>query len=166
MGLKTINQTFFFPPRISRDQGCVCCKLTPYFLCLSKADPTLKLLDMIFLLACAHYDYIPCSYAMLTPPLCVHSAIKIDNFLKNCYTRIASVQEPVHRIRIQIFLWVWIQTMVGVRIHCSTNVGPYYSDLTEIKKPSLGDPEVTANIYSKLRNLPNTDTQKYSTDLR
>ena len=30
----------------------------------------------------------------------------------------------------------------------------------------LGDPEVTANIYCKLRNLPKTDTQKYSTDLR
>ena len=27
----------------------------------------------------------------------------------------------------------------------------------------LGDPEVTANIYS---NLPNTDTDDYSTDLR
>ena len=24
----------------------------------------------------------------------------------------------------------------------------------------LGDPEVTANIYCKLRNLPNTDTSK------
>ena len=30
----------------------------------------------------------------------------------------------------------------------------------------LGDPEVTANIYCKSRNLPNTDTQNYSTDLR
>ena len=30
----------------------------------------------------------------------------------------------------------------------------------------LGDPEVAANIYCKLRNLPNTDTQNYSTDLR
>ena len=30
----------------------------------------------------------------------------------------------------------------------------------------LGDPEVTANIYCKSRNLPNTDTQIYSTDLR
>ena len=29
----------------------------------------------------------------------------------------------------------------------------------------LGDPEVTANIYCKLRKLPNTDTQNYSTDL-
>ena len=29
----------------------------------------------------------------------------------------------------------------------------------------LGDPEVTANIYFKSRNLPNTDTQKHSTDL-
>ena len=28
------------------------------------------------------------------------------------------------------------------------------------------DPEVTANIYCKSRNLPNTDTQNYSTDLR
>ena len=30
----------------------------------------------------------------------------------------------------------------------------------------LGDPEVTANIYCKSSNLPNTDTQNYSTDLR
>ena len=30
----------------------------------------------------------------------------------------------------------------------------------------LGDPEVTANIYCKSRNLPNTDTQNYGTDLR
>ena len=30
----------------------------------------------------------------------------------------------------------------------------------------LGDPEVTGNIYCKSRNLPNTDMQKYSTDLR
>ena len=30
----------------------------------------------------------------------------------------------------------------------------------------LGDPEVTANIYCKSRNLPKKDTQNYSTDLR
>ena len=30
----------------------------------------------------------------------------------------------------------------------------------------LGDPEVTANIYCKSPNLPNTDAQNYSTDLR
>ena len=30
----------------------------------------------------------------------------------------------------------------------------------------LGEPEVTANIYCKSRNLPITDTQNYSTDLR
>ena len=30
----------------------------------------------------------------------------------------------------------------------------------------LGDPEVTAHINCKARNLPNTDTQNYSTDLR
>ena len=30
----------------------------------------------------------------------------------------------------------------------------------------LGDPEVTANIYCKPRNLPNTYTQNYSTDMR
>ena len=30
----------------------------------------------------------------------------------------------------------------------------------------LGDPEVTADIYCKSRNLPNTVTQNYSTDLR
>ena len=30
----------------------------------------------------------------------------------------------------------------------------------------LGDPEVNTNIYCKLRNLLNTVTQNYSTDLR
>ena len=30
----------------------------------------------------------------------------------------------------------------------------------------LGDIEVTANTYCKSSNLPNTDTQNYSTDLR
>ena len=30
----------------------------------------------------------------------------------------------------------------------------------------LGDPEVTANIYCISHNLPNTDTQNYSTDLQ
>ena len=30
----------------------------------------------------------------------------------------------------------------------------------------LGDPEVTANIYCKSRNLPNADTKNYGTDLR
>ena len=30
----------------------------------------------------------------------------------------------------------------------------------------LGELEVTANIYCKSRNLPITDTQNYSTDLR
>ena len=30
----------------------------------------------------------------------------------------------------------------------------------------LGDPEVTANTYCISRNLPNTDTQNYGTDLR
>ena len=30
----------------------------------------------------------------------------------------------------------------------------------------LGDPEFTANIYCKSRNLPYTDTQNFSTHLR
>ena len=30
----------------------------------------------------------------------------------------------------------------------------------------LGDPVVIANIYCKSRNLPNTEMQNYSTDLR
>ena len=38
--------------------------------------------------------------------------------------------------------------------------------LTKIALNRLGDSEVTANIYCKSRNLPNTDTQNYSTDLR
>ena len=33
-------------------------------------------------------------------------------------------------------------------------------------KHILGDPEVTANIYRKLRNLPKKDKHNYSTDLR
>ena len=38
--------------------------------------------------------------------------------------------------------------------------------LIDINEYLLGDPEVTANIYGKSRNLPNTDTQNYSTDFR
>ena len=38
--------------------------------------------------------------------------------------------------------------------------------LTRAETELLGDPEVTANIYFKSRNLPNTDAQNYSTDLR
>jgi len=30
----------------------------------------------------------------------------------------------------------------------------------------MGEPEVTANIYCKSRNLLNADTQNYSTDMR
>ena len=37
-----------------------------------------------------------------------------------------------------------------------------FLDFTHI----LGDPDVTANIYCTSRNLPDTDTQYYSTDLR
>ena len=33
-------------------------------------------------------------------------------------------------------------------------------------KVVLGDPELTANVYYKSRNLPNTGKQNYSTDLR
>ena len=36
----------------------------------------------------------------------------------------------------------------------------------EMYKAVLGDPEVTANIFCKSRNLSNKDTQNYSTDLR
>ena len=36
----------------------------------------------------------------------------------------------------------------------------------EIGAYILGDPEVTVNIGCKSRNLPNTDTKNYSTDLR
>ena len=38
--------------------------------------------------------------------------------------------------------------------------------LLEGNSEILGNSEVTANIYYKSRNLPNTDTQNYSTDLR
>ena len=36
----------------------------------------------------------------------------------------------------------------------------------KIKKHLPGDPEVTANINCKSRNLTNIDTQNHSTDLR
>ena len=39
----------------------------------------------------------------------------------------------------------------------------YYKNLTGFSD-ILGDPEVTANIYYKSRNLTNQDTQNYSTD--
>ena len=48
-----------------------------------------------------------------------------------------------------------LQTMVNVSI-CYVSLG----------STVLGDQEVTVNIYCKSRNLPNTDTQNYSTDLR
>ena len=38
--------------------------------------------------------------------------------------------------------------------------------IKSISRLLLGEPEVAQNIYCKSRNLPNTDTQKYSTDLR
>ena len=38
--------------------------------------------------------------------------------------------------------------------------------LLTLKINVLGDPEVTANIYCKSHNLPNTEMQNYSTDLR
>ena len=46
----------------------------------------------------------------------------------------------------------------------SLEIGIDIGNLEAIIK--LGDPEVTANICCKSRNLPNTDTQNYSTDLR
>ena len=48
-----------------------------------------------------------------------------------------------------------------------TNPYPFDFKMTSDSKSFiLGDPEVTENIYCKSRNLPNTDTQNYSTDLR
>ena len=47
--------------------------------------------------------------------------------------------------------------------------GLNYSQLNAIDKfwtEILGDPEVTANIYCKKRNLPNTDSQNDCVDLR
>ena len=37
---------------------------------------------------------------------------------------------------------------------------------TDLQYHKLGDTEVTANIYCKSHNLPNTDTQNNSTDMR
>ena len=48
----------------------------------------------------------------------------------------------------------------------STDLGIASRVFSTINHVILGDPEVTTNIYCKLRNLPNTDTQKYSTYLR
>ena len=38
--------------------------------------------------------------------------------------------------------------------------------VNEVSRALLGDPEGTANINCKSHNLPNTDTQNYSTDMR
>ena len=52
----------------------------------------------------------------------------------------------------------------------SNGIKPFYGvkrNLRDfIKAQVLGDPGVTANIYCKSLNLPNTGTQNYSTDLR
>ena len=49
-------------------------------------------------------------------------------------------------------------------------VRKYKSNIYNLTKGTcikiLGDPEVSANIYGKSGNLPNTDTENYSTDLR
>ena len=42
----------------------------------------------------------------------------------------------------------------------------YLSISSHLSTMLLGDPEVTANIYCKSRNLSNTNTQNYGTDLR
>ena len=55
-----------------------------------------------------------------------------------------------------------------LRIIYTKITNPLFTTLIQIingrKYSVLGDPEVTANIYCKSRNPPNTDTQKYSTD--
>ena len=54
-------------------------------------------------------------------------------------------------------------SMANVEAHgVGTEIAPQAAIIHFI----LGDPEVTSNIYCKSRNLPNTDTQNYSTDLR
>ena len=48
---------------------------------------------------------------------------------------------------------------------CAQIVEKFTSD-EDTSKNLLGDPEVTENTYCKSRNIPNTDTQDNSTDLR
>ena len=43
--------------------------------------------------------------------------------------------------------------------------GMFFRSL-ELLAKILGDSEFTANVYGKSLNLPNTDTQNYSADLR
>ena len=56
---------------------------------------------------------------------------------------------------------------VGMHIYyLNPDPGPVSNGAITYRRFVLGDPEVTANIYCKSRNLPNTDTQNYSTELR
>ena len=60
------------------------------------------------------------------------------------------------------------QTILFVIYLVFMHLKPIYVMPTNLCVPNhvLGDPEVTANTYCKSRNLPNTDSQNYRTDLR
>ena len=49
-----------------------------------------------------------------------------------------------------------------IEVPCTKNKLQLYANDVNV----LGDPEVTVNIYCKSRNLPNTKTPNFSTDLR
>ena len=65
-------------------------------------------------------------------------------------------------------IYKWQLNIQKTQISMATGITPSDTVCPSSSVPFyiLGDPEVTANIYYKSRNLPNTDTQNYSTDLR
>ena len=64
------------------------------------------------------------------------------------------------------FLWESAATTIKLRTKAGERGAGWSIKKKEIIKQVLGDPDVTANICCKSRNLPNTGTQNYSTDLR
>ena len=67
---------------------------------------------------------------------------------------------------------IFVKSLAGSNVQLFTNnqqsVNIIFKFLAKcpVSIDILSDPEVTANIYCKSRNLPNTDTQNNSTDLR
>ena len=69
---------------------------------------------------------------------------------------------------VKIIYYIKVQSLFYTNWYfCDENIlfwNPFHTHLVILEV--LGDPEVTENIYCKSRNLPNTDTQNYSTDWR
>ena len=53
---------------------------------------------------------------------------------------------------------------VTAKLYC--NFAYLYCEGCQYPVPSTSVPQISANIYCKLRNIPNTDVHNYSTDLR